>query len=197
MRLREYTTIPLIEASALIGIKDWFQRRYQDKLRNQGGEKVRKFINDHLNVFAQFMGHYQLDWPTVTLFVVSSYMKRNNGLNDAEILEVVNQILIDPTIQGKKVSSKQLMDRQLLLSTLSNAKGNNQQINQLIAEKILAAASMRQLENHWDKQAGIDNNDGSKQSNAQQPNAQQPNIADNVSLDNIDAALKQLGVSVT
>lgn len=166
MRAREFESIHeesrLDEIGPLISIANWFADKYDKVLsageQKMGAGKIQKFTNQHFRAFMRFMGMNRVDWPTLTLYVVYRYMRVVMKLSDQDIMEVLNSVMIDPTVRGKKFKTlDQIRDpnKNTLLSSLGRAGANPKKIGQIIGEKMIAAAAMQQVQNHWDKQAGV------------------------------------------
>ena len=75
---------------------------------------------------------------------------------DGDIVEVMNEVMADPTVNGTKLSIQQIRDKKTLVSSLSRASGTNKNMGQVIAEKLIAAGAMRMMEKYWEKQAGVE-----------------------------------------
>ncbi len=195
----------LDEIAALMNMANWFAQKYHNVIsagsQKLGQGEVQKFTNKHLRVFMQMMGRYGVDWPTVTMYVVYQYLRLVMKLDDQNILDVVNTTVRDPKIKAKKILTILQIkdqDKDTLLSSFSNTGGDPGKTNQLIAQMIIAAGAMRQLELHWERQANVPaasvksyattNNTSTAQPSAGQQPAQN-------TLANINAALAQLGVT--
>ncbi len=150
------------EIAALIPMVNWFSQKYQDVIaagaRKMGEGEIQKFTNQHLKAFMQMMGRYKVDWPTVTMYVTYQYLRLIMKLNDQDILDVINSTVRDPKIKAKKILTIQQIkdqDKDTLLSSFSSTGGVQAKTNQLIAQMIIAAGAMRQIERHWERQAGV------------------------------------------
>lgn len=166
MRASEFENVSgderLDEIGPLISIANWFANKYQKTLSmgatKLGAGKIQGFTNQHFRTFMKFMGMNRVDWPTLTLYVVYRYMRLVMKLPDRDIMTVLNSVMKDPTVMGKKFTSvEQIRDpgKDTLVSSLSNAGGDLKKLGQVIGEKMIAAGAMQQVQNHWDKQAGI------------------------------------------
>jgi hypothetical protein len=151
----------LDEIGALISMKNWFSQKYHDVIsagaRKMGEGEVQKFTNQHLKTFMQMMGRYRQDWPTVTMYVVYQYLRLIMKLNDSDILDVINTTMKDPKVRTKKpLVLQQVRDpnKNTLPSSFSQTGGDPAKTNQLITQMIIAAAAVRQMERHWERQAG-------------------------------------------
>lgn len=78
-------------------------------------------------------------------------------LNDVDILKIVNDIMKDPTVRGKRMTIQQIKDinKKLVVSSIgtSIAAANGAQI---LIEKLITAAATKQMELHWEEQSGVD-----------------------------------------
>ena len=175
MRAAEFGTQHLDEIAALQSIANWFAPKYKafmnknEAARQAGEAEIRKFTNEHMNKFGIHMGRYRQDWPTVTMYVIYQYLRRTMGLNDNEILQIINDVMQE--------SGQKPVNLQAIKNPKSNIKvGSNAQRAQITAEKIIAAASLAQLEKHWDNEAGVRSNaqsdDQPNAEPAQKPNAE-------------------------
>lgn len=203
------------EIGALIGMANWFSQKYHDVI-SKGAQKlgqgeVQKFTNQHLKAFMQMMGRYKVDWPTVTMYVIYQYLRLVMKLSDQDITDVVNTIIKDPKVMGKKLlTGQQIKDqnKNTLPSSFSKAGGDPAKTNQLIAQMIIAAGATRQMERHWETQAGVPRAQSGGQttttarqpSNTRAPQASTPSqqstsAPSQQNLANINAALSQLGVT--
>lgn len=144
----------------LVSIANWFGKKYHDVLKTGsikvGQGEVQRFTNKHMRTFMQMMGRYQQNWDTVTMRTVYQYMRLVMKLSESEIVTVVNGLMVDPTVRGKKLSLIQIQDAKsgLVVGDLS-AKATTPVGAQVVVEKLIAAAAMKALENHWEQQAGV------------------------------------------
>lgn len=210
MKIRELQeSQQLDEIAALMNMANWFAQKYHNVI-SKGSQKlgqgeVQKFTNKHLKVFMQMMGRYGVDWPTVTMYVIYQYLRLVMKLGDQDIIDVVNTTVRDPKIKAKKILTIQQVkdqDKNTLLSSFSSTGGDPAKTNQLIAQMIVAAGAMRQLERHWERQAGVaaepakkytTNTTGSNNTaQTTRPATQQTKTP---TLNAINAALSQLGVN--
>lgn len=147
---------------ALISIKNWFDDKLARASQLYGGaaqrgqDETRRFVNTKMKEFMQFMGRYQVDWNTVSTYVVYQFLRLEMKLPDGDIVELMNEVMTDPTVNGTKLAMQQIRDKKTLVSSLSRASGTNKNIGQIIAEKLIAAGAMRMMEKHWEKQAGVE-----------------------------------------
>lgn len=162
MRANEFKPKYLEEVAPLISIANWFSKKYYNVIssgaQQMGAGKIQKFTNQHLKTFMQFMGMNRVDWPTLTLYVVYRYMRLIMKLSEEDILDVVNSVMIDPTVKGKKftnVSKIRDPNKNTLISSLPTVVNNPKKVGQILGEKLIAAGAIQQVQNHWDKQAGI------------------------------------------
>lgn len=153
MRASEFDRTQIDEVSQLIGIQNWFKglynkdaksKRIGDQAKKAGEAEVRQFTNQHMNAFMKQMGRYGKDWPELTMRVVYQYLRAGMRLSDDDIIHVVNRVT------GKDLSLRDIQDPD---NTVAIASINDKP--QVTAEKIIAAGSLRQLERHWETQAGI------------------------------------------
>lgn len=151
----------LDEIKALMNMANWFAQKYHDALatgaQKLGQGEVQKFTNQHLRAFMQMMGRYKQDWPTVTMYVIYQYLRLVMRLNDQDIADVVNTVAKDPKVKAKKtLTIQQIHDtnKNTMPSSFSTAGGDPTKTNQLIAQMIVAGGAIRQMERHWEKQAG-------------------------------------------
>lgn len=199
---------PLNEIGPLVSIANWFGKKYHDAIANSskrvGEGEIQKFVNKHLRTFMQLMGRYQVDWPTVTMYVVYQYMRLIMKLSDTDIVEVVNEVLLDPTVRGKKLNLQQIQDKTktLIVSDIGTSmQGQNKA--QVTTEKMITAAAIKQMERHWEAQAKVGQPQAagaasrSTRATAQQPARTRATTAATTAtqsqLTAIDAALSQLG----
>lgn len=144
----------------LVSIANWFGKKYHDVLKTGsikvGQGEVQRFTNKHMRTFMQMMGRYQQSWDTVTMRTVYQYMRLVMKLKDPEIVTVVNGLMLDPTVRGKKLTPMQIQDAKnsLVISDLS-AKATTPVGAQVVVEKLIAAGAMKALENHWEQQSGV------------------------------------------
>lgn len=150
-------------AGGLVSIANWFGQKYHNVLKTGsvklGQGEVQRFTNKHMRTFMQMMGRYQQNWDTVTMRTIYQYMRLVMKLTESEIVKVVNGLMVDPTVRGKKLSLAQIQDAKnsLVIGDLS-AKATTPVGAQVVVEKLIAAGAMRQLENHWETQAGVKSN---------------------------------------
>lgn len=200
----------LDEIAALMNMASWFANKYHDVI-SKGSQKlgqgeVQKFTNKHLKVFMQMMGRYGVDWPNVSMYVIYQYLRLVMKLNDQDILDVVNTTFRDPKIKTKKILTIQQVkdqDKDTLPSSFSSTGGDPAKTNQLIAQMVIAAGAMRQLERHWERQVGVSAAPAKDYAAIQQQRTRstpstsgatrQTTATPPVSV--IDAALAQLGVN--
>lgn len=203
----------LDEIAALMNMANWFSQKYHDVI-SKGSQKlgqgeVQKFTNKHLRVFMQMMGRYQVDWPTVTMYVLYQYLRLVMKLADQDVLDVVNTTMRDPKIKTKKILTIQQVkdqNKDTLPSSFSTTGGDPAKTNQLIAQMIIAGAAMRQLERHWERQAGVSAEPANDHAATRRPNTR-PNTQSGTAagsqqpqqttppLNVINTALSQLGVT--
>ncbi len=219
MRYEEFqssdATQKLDEIKALANMANWFSQKYHDVIaagaQKLGQGEVQKFTNQHLRTFMRMMGRYQADWPTVSMYVIYQYLRLIMKLGDADILDVVNATMKDPKIKTKKpLVIQQVRDpeKNTLPASFSQTGGDPEKTNQLIAQMIIAAAAVRQMERHWEKQAGAEampaassGRGGTAQptaarSNTSQPTQPTPAAAQaQTQISAINAALAQLGAN--
>lgn len=162
----------LDEIGPLISIANWFAKKYHDTLatgaQKLGAGKIQNFTNQHFRTFMQFMGMNKVDWPTLTLYVVYRYLRLVMKLSEQDVLSVLNSVMVDPTVKGKKFTSIDKIrdpNKNTLISSLSRAGGDPKKLGQIIGEKMIAAGAMQQVQNHWDRQAGV-RSDASQQAPA-------------------------------
>lgn len=149
------------EIKALMNMANWFSQKYHDIIssgaQRLGQGEIQKFTNQHLRAFMQMMGRYKVDWPNVTMYVIYQYLRLIMKLDDQDIVDVVNTVAKDPKVRYKKiVTIKQIkdQDRNILPSSFSTIAGDPVKTNQLVAQMIIAAGAVRQMERHWEHQAG-------------------------------------------
>ena len=201
----------LDEIAALMNMANWFAQKYHNVIstgsQKLGQGEVQRFTNKHLRTFMQMMGRYSLDWPNVTMFVVYQYLRMVMKLGEQDILDVINSTMRDPKVKAKKILTIQQVkdqNKDTLLSSFSSTGGDPGTTNQLIAQMIIAAGAMRQLERHWENQTGVASSaardysttarSSTRPTQQSQPaNTQQQTTQPSVST--IDAALAQLGVT--
>jgi hypothetical protein len=188
----------LDEVASLKSIAGWFGNQLKSvfdknvKARKVGEKEIRNFTNEHMRAFMKLMGRYRADWPTLPMRVIYQYLHTTMLLNDNEIVNIVNNVREESGEKALTLKDIQDVNRK-------NRVSMNPNNSQIIAEKILADAAIRQLENHWAKQADIETNDTQQDDTSQnnEPMAQQsvnkPIPIANVSADDINIALKQLG----
>lgn len=166
MRAIEFTSAisedRLDEVGPLVSIANWFAKKYHDTLatgaQKMGAGKLQNFTNQHFRVFMQFMGMNKVDWPDLTMYVLYRYMRLVMKLDDQDILNVVNSVMVDPTVKGKKfknISQIRDLKKNVLVSSLGTVGGDPTKLGQVIGEKIIASGAMQQIQNNWDTQAGI------------------------------------------
>ena len=151
-------------AGSLVSIANWFSKKYHDVMKTGsvklGQGEVQKFTNQHMRTFMRAMGRYRQDWDTVTMKTVYQYMRLTMKLSEADILSVVNGIMVDPTVRGKKLSLIQIQDakNKLVIADIG-AIGNTPNNPQVVVEKLIAAAAVKAIENHWEDSAGVKKKD--------------------------------------
>lgn len=140
----------LNEVGALVNIANWFQNQLLKSQIKTGQAEIKKFTNENMKQFARHMGRNAQDWPTVTMRVVYTFM-RLMKLQDDDIVFVVNQVLKDPSVNGKRLNLNQIKDQtnSLLVSSLSKIPN----LAQVIAEKFIASAALRFMQNAWEQEA--------------------------------------------
>jgi hypothetical protein len=202
----------LDEIAALMNMANWFAQKYHNVI-SKGSQKlgqgeVQKFTNKHLRTFMQMMGRYQVDWPTVTMYVIYQYLRLVMKLSDQDILDVVNTTMRDPKVKSKKILTIQQVkdqNKDTLPSSFSTTGGDPAKTNQLIAQMIVAGGAMRQLERHWETQVGATKEPAKDHSTdvRQRASRSKPATATQTTqttapppASTIDAALAQLGVTV-
>ena len=153
----------LDEIKALVNMANWFSQKYHDAIaagsQRMGQGEVQKFTNQHLRAFMRMMGRYQADWPTVSMYIIYQYLRLIMKLNDSDILDVINTTMKDPKVRTKKpLVLQQVRDpnKNTLPASFSQTGGDPAKTNQLITQMIIAAAAVRQMERHWEKQASAD-----------------------------------------
>lgn len=215
MKYREINTLneqqTLNEIAPLVSIANWFGQKYHDVIaassKKTGQGEIQKFVNKHLRSFMQVMGRYQVDWPTVTMYVIYQYMRLFMKLPDADIVEVVNSVILDPTVKGKRLTLQQIQDKEktLIVGDISKImQGQNKAT--VIVEKLITAAAVRQMERHWETQTRVgpaQTTTATTRTTTQQTTRTAPaasaapgatTVATPERLTAIDAALSQLGV---
>lgn len=150
----------LDEIKALANMANWFSQKYHDAIaagsQKMGQGEVQKFTNQHLRSFMRMMGRYRADWPTVSMYVIYQYLRLIMKLDDNDIMDVVNSTMKDPKVRTKKpLVLQQVKDqnKNTLPASFSQTGGDPAKTNQLIAQMIIAAGAVRQMERHWEKQA--------------------------------------------
>lgn len=153
----------LDEIKALANMANWFSQKYHDAIaagaQKMGQGEVQKFTNQHLRSFMRMMGRYRADWPTVSMYVIYQYLRLIMKLNDNDIMDVVNSTMKDPKVKTKKpLTLQQVKDqnKNTLPSSFSQTGGDPATTNQLIAQMIIAAGAVRQMERHWERQSGAE-----------------------------------------
>lgn len=209
----------LDEIRALLNMANWFAKKYHNVIasgaQKMGEGEVQKFTNQHLRAFMQMMGRYKQDWPTVTMYVIYQYLRLVMKLNDQDITDVINTVAKDPKVKAKKILTLQQIrdqNKNTVPSSISTVGGDPAKTNQLIAQMIIAGGAIRQMERHWERQAGADSTPANThapaaprrpvaqkppagQSTTQQQSGQSAQTPQSQQLANINAALAQLGAA--
>lgn len=147
-------------AGGLISIANWFGKKYHDVLKTGstkiGQGEIQRFTNQHMRTFMRAMGRFRQDWDTVTMRTVYQYLRLTLKLPESDILTVVNEVMLDPTVRGKKLSLNQIQDakNKLVVGSIGNI-ANDPTKAQVVVEKLIAAAAVKAVENHWENSAGV------------------------------------------
>ena len=167
MRASEFEHKQVNEVAPVKSIAGWFKGLIDKdvKARKAGEAEIKNFTNQHMTAFMKQMGRYGKDWPNLTMRVLYQYLQTGMKLRNDDIVHVVNMIT------GKNLSLRDIQDPDNNIRVFSiNPRA------QETAEKIIAAGSLRQLERHWETQAGVTEPmkyGQDKKDTAQQPAAQE------------------------
>jgi hypothetical protein len=195
MRAAEFEKNQLNEIiNPAIRIGSWFSQKYKRQLNSKlGANKIKKFTNQHIAVFMQFMAMQRANWPTLTMYVVYRYIVTKMKLKNDDVVSVVNEVLRDAK-SGSKITNLSLgqiqdTNKQLKLADITKNRASNSV--QTLSEMIIAAASVRQLERHWEEEENVGDEEKINNNNNIDSQTNNSNI-NGISKDDIEKAINLL-----